>query len=119
MIAARVSLLHGSNLPTIPSPITCRRPAIPVWFLDAGLPREFVFSHLVISEAFGVLGFTFGWQARHDDRPNRVHLRYGLAVLLAMLSTPPLGDAVSFGYEVQTNLDRDFHPASSTHSQAH
>lgn len=44
------------------------------------------------------LGFASGVQARHDDRPNRVHLRYGLIVHLRLLSTPPRGDAVTFGY---------------------
>jgi hypothetical protein len=36
-----------------------------------------------------------------------------------LLSTPPHGDAVTFGYKVQTDLGRDLHPADSTTSQAH
>src|SRR5208337_4838473 len=58
-------------------------------------------------------------QARHNGRPNRVHLRYGLIVHLQLLSTPPRGDAVTFGYRVPEHSDRDFHPADSTQLQAH
>src|SRR3954464_3958638 len=46
------------------------------------------------------LGFALRGEARHDRRPNRVHLRYGLNVHLRLLSTPPRGDAVTFGYGV-------------------
>jgi hypothetical protein len=34
----QVSLLHGSNLPTIPSPTTPRRPEDQFWFESSGLP---------------------------------------------------------------------------------
>jgi hypothetical protein len=71
---------------------------------------------------FGVvrrLGFAFDSQARHDGRPNRVHLRYGLIVHLRLLSTPPRGDAVTIGYRVPENPGKDFHLADSMQLQAH
>src|SRR5947207_3267668 len=45
-----------------------------------------------------VLDFTLacGLVTRH--RPNRIHLHCGPTIHLQMLSTPPRGDAVSFGY---------------------
>ena len=48
------------------------------------------------------LGFAIALQARHDSRPNRVHLRYGLNVHLRLLPTPPRGDAVTFGYRPES-----------------
>jgi hypothetical protein len=65
------------------------------------------------------LGFASTQQARRDRRPNRVHLRYGLIVHLWLLSTPPRGDAVTFGYGVPEHPGRDLHPADSMHLQAH
>ena len=65
------------------------------------------------------LGFAIKEQARHDGRPNRVYLRYGLIVHLRLLSTPPRGDAVTFGYGVPEYPGKDFHPADSMHLQAH
>ena len=44
------------------------------------------------------LDFTLNPQARRYARPNRVRLSYGLHVRLRLLSTPPRGDAVTFGY---------------------
>ena len=65
------------------------------------------------------LGFTFDEQARHDGRPNRVHLRYGLIVHLRLLSTPPRGDAVTFGYGAPEYPGKDSHLADSMQLQAH
>ena len=65
------------------------------------------------------LGFAVRVRARHDSRPNRVHLRYGLIVHLRLLSTPPHGDAVTFGYRVPENPDEDLHLAGSMRLQAH
>ena len=65
------------------------------------------------------LGFASTWQARHDGRPNRVHLCYGLIVLLRLLSTPPHCDAVTVGYGVPEHSGRDFYSADSVHTQAH
>ena len=44
------------------------------------------------------LDFTLNPQARRYARPNRVRPSYGLHVRLRLLSTPPRGDAVTFGY---------------------
>src|SRR5713226_5944610 len=44
---------------------------------------------------------------------------YRLAVRLQLLPTPPLGDAVTFGYKVTTHSDRDFHPADKASSRTH
>jgi hypothetical protein len=65
------------------------------------------------------LGFAPTQQARRDCRPNRVHLRYGLIVHLRLLSTPPRGDAVTFGYKVPEHLGKDSHLAVSMQLQAH
>ncbi len=65
------------------------------------------------------LGFAFGEQARHDGRPNRVYLRYGLIVHLRLLSTPPRGDAVTFGYRAPDCPGKVFHLADSMQLQAH
>ena len=65
------------------------------------------------------LGFAIEEQARHDSRPNRVDLRYGLIVHLRLLSTPPRGDAVTVSYEVPEHSGKDLHPADSMHLQAH
>ena len=46
-------------------------------------------------------------------------MRYGLIVHLQLLSTPPRGDAVTFGYRVPEHSDRDFHPTDSMQLQAH
>jgi hypothetical protein len=65
------------------------------------------------------LGFAIEEQARHDSRPNRVHLRYGLIVHLRLLSTPPHGDAVTVSYEVPEHFGKDSHLADSMRLQAH
>jgi hypothetical protein len=65
------------------------------------------------------LGFAVGVQARHDDRLNRVHLRYRLIVPLRLLSTTPRGVAVTFGYGMPEPPDKDFHLADSMQLQAH
>ena len=64
------------------------------------------------------LGFAFGERARHDGRPNRVHLRYGLIVHLRLLSTPPHGDAVTVSYGVPEHSGKDLHLAASKPLQA-
>jgi hypothetical protein len=67
-------------------------------------------------------------QARQHHRPNRVHSvavqpprRYGLVVLVPMLSTRGYGpDAVSFRYwPYSVGQVRDFHPAVNERFQAH
>ena len=71
------------------------------------------------SGAVRALGLALRGEARHDSRPNRVHLRCGLIVHLRLLSTPPCGDAVTFGYGVPDHPDEDLHLADSMRSQAH
>jgi hypothetical protein len=65
------------------------------------------------------LGFAIDEQAHHNGRPNRVHLRYGLIVHLRLLSTPPRGDAVTFGFRVPEHSGKDSHLADSMQLQAH
>ncbi len=109
----------SSNLPIIPSPSTYCRPDVVLGFLASGLPDHIAVDAL--SEGPCVLGFACGTEARHDNRPNRVHLRYGLIVHvhLRLLSTSPRGDAVTFSYEVPEHFGKDLHPADSMHLQAH
>ena len=117
----------------------CRRPGLPAFCIEPSdhsasnhlpLPRRslgFVFAsglpdHARVVAPFGVvrhLGFTFRQQARHNGRPNRVHLRCGLIVHLRLLSTSPRGDAVTVSYRLPEHPDRDFHPADSMQLQAH
>lgn len=84
----QVSLLHEQDRPAIPPPTTwsLRRSLSHVTPQRLRLPRN------------RGLGFATRRQARQTTRPNRVHLRCGLAVRLTMLPTPPRGDAVSIGY---------------------
>jgi hypothetical protein len=65
------------------------------------------------------LGFAVRSQARHNGLPNRVHECYGLIVHLRLLSTPPHGDAVTFGYRVPEHPGKDFHLTGSMQLQAH
>ena len=65
------------------------------------------------------LGFTSGKEVRHDGRPNRVYLRYGLIIHLRLLSTPPRGDAVTVSYKVPEHFGKDSHLADSMQLQAH
>jgi hypothetical protein len=60
----------------------------------------------------------------HPAGSPRVHAEsdsysYRLAVRLQLLPTPPLGDAVAFGYTVTTHYDGDLHPADKAASQTH
>src|SRR5580698_6006123 len=58
----------------------------------------------------------------HPAGSPRVHAEsdsssYRLAVRLQLRPTPPLGDAVAFGYTVTTHYDGDLHPADKASSQ--
>jgi hypothetical protein len=44
---------------------------------------------------------------------------YGLIVHLQLLSTPPRGDAVTFGFSMPEHTDKDFHLADSMQLRAH
>jgi hypothetical protein len=101
--ARQVSLLHVLGLPAIPPPTT--------WLLRRSL------SHVTLQRRRlpdrSDLGFAIRRQARQTTRPNRVHLRCGLAIRLPMLSTPPRGDAVSVGYKPENvYLERTCTPLS-------
>jgi hypothetical protein len=62
-----------------------------------GLSRGFL-TNLEQAVGYG-LDFALNPQARRCVRPNRVRNNcYGLHVRLRLLSTPPHGDAVTFGY---------------------
>src|SRR4051812_2519546 len=102
------------NLPTVPSPTTDCRPGTLLGFVVPGLP-----DHVAVAALSGraYLGFAGGRRARHDSRPNRVHLRYGPVIHLRLLSTPPRGGAVTFGYGVPEHPGGDLHPADSMHLQ--
>jgi hypothetical protein len=94
-----------SNLPTILSPATLRRSEISGLVLSLG-PTALIRAvpDNTSREAHSVLGFAASQRARHNERPNRVHSRYGLVVLLPLLPTSSFDDAVTFGYKVQTQL---------------
>ena len=120
---ARVSLLHVPHRPDVPTPTTRRRPirlslgcAESVLTANHGVPATGVSRRSVRH-----VGFALSRQARRDDRPNRVHLRFGPPVRLAMLPTPPLGDAVSTGYRLKLIKppDKDLHLADPVHLQTH
>jgi hypothetical protein len=60
----------------------------------------------------------------HSAGSPRVHAEsdsysYRLAIRLQLLPTPPLGDAVAFGYTVTTHYGGDLHPADKTSSRTH
>jgi hypothetical protein len=106
-----------SNRPIILSPTTYCRPGHILGFDASGLPDHIAFAATLLGSC--VLGFASALQARHDSRPNRVHLRYGLIVHLRLLPTPPRGNAVTFSYEVPEHFGKDLHPAGSMPLQAH
>src|SRR6267142_303767 len=64
--------------------------------------------HAPVPVGRSVLGFANHSQARQGRKPNRVHVGLfigpccGLDVHLRLLSTPPLGGAVTLGFRVQT-----------------
>src|SRR5258708_3497844 len=104
LTTVQVSLLHALNLPTVLSPNTLRRCRIhlvcvshPTSTAEHGSSPD-----SIACATRADISFAIDRQARYDDWPNRVHLRYGPAVHLPMLSTPPRGDAVSVGYRSQT-----------------
>ena len=102
----QVSLFHGSSLPAIPSPTTLRRPPILVWFRIAGLPprsRDERRTHWAgfRTASLGLRLFTAGSPRRQAESSSS---SYGLAIHLPLLPTSPHGDAVTFGYKVQTQL---------------
>lgn len=58
-------------------------------------------------------------QARRTDPAESDSLSCGLVFRRRLLSTPPHGDAVIFGYTVMTFCDKDFHLANRASSRTH
>src|SRR5215475_6926291 len=85
------------QLPTILPPPT---PCTPVSALTVLSAAQVTKLPLSLPGTASVLGFAVPSQARQCIRPNRVYhfLNYGLVVRFRLLSTPPLGDAVTFSY---------------------
>lgn len=84
----QVSLLHESELPSIPSPNTPSPPRIAFTRYPSasqGIPSS-------------GLGFAITPQARQSIRPNRVHFCYGLDFRCLVFPTPPHDDAVPVRY---------------------
>jgi hypothetical protein len=87
--AAQVSLLHVSDLQSLPSPTTSPPPLI-AFTPNPSAPGAF--------SLFASPGFAFRSQARQSARPYRVRFSYGRLLHLPLLPTPPRGDAVTFSY---------------------
>ena len=68
---------------------------------------------------FSVPGFAPRQQARHVRRPYRIHSRCRPTVHLQLLSTPPHGDAVSFGYGPEGTGPGGLAPPGDAPLQAH
>src|SRR5215510_9672212 len=85
------------QLPTILPPPTPCTPVSALTVLSAAQATKLPLS---LPGTASVLGFAVPSQARQCIRPNRVYhfLNYGLVVRFRLLSTPPLGDAVTFSY---------------------
>ena len=74
-----------SNLPTIPSPTTLRRPCAMIWFSDHRAYRRDTLSGVRTDRQRRQLGFATGAEARHDVWPNRVRcLRTGRSPPVAL-----------------------------------
>src|SRR5215813_14587739 len=58
-------------------------------------------------------------QARRSSPAESSSSSYGPTVRLRLLSTPPHGDAVTFGYGVVASSDTEFHRANVAPSRAH
>jgi hypothetical protein len=87
----QVSLIHTLSLLTIPSPTTWP----PRWSLFHATPQRH-------RSRFPVLDFALGMQAHRGYPAESSFLSYGLVVHLLLLPTPPLGDAVAFGFRPES-----------------
>jgi len=109
--ATQVSLFHALYRPTLPSPTTPRRPACMVWFDHAGLPEDA--PGRSASSPWGTAA-SVGLRLSLAGSPRRQaesrSSSYGRVVHLPLLSTSPHGDAVTFGYGVQTEPRRGLAP---------
>jgi hypothetical protein len=81
--------------------------------------RRFRLTTAVPSRDKRLLGFALSVQARHDNRPNRV--RHPTDQSFASGCSPPrlATTQLPSATKSRPNLGRDFHPADSTHLQAH
>ena len=99
LISVQVSLLHVSNLPTVPPPTTCCRLSGLVWFCPESLPRGLPTASLAGTTASLGLRLSLAGSPRQPAESSSSSC--GPAVHLPLLSTPSREDAVTFGYEVQ------------------
>jgi hypothetical protein len=97
------SLLTRPKRPTIPPSTTPGRPGVPVWFCRPGLPRagapRALHPRCWVAASLGLRHSLAGSPRPQAESGSS---SCGLVVHLPLLSTPPRGDAVTFGYEVQT-----------------
>jgi hypothetical protein len=87
----QVSLIHTLSLLTIPSPTTWP----PRWSLFHATPQR-------QRSRFPGPDFALGMQAHRGYPAESSFLSYGLVVHLLLLPTPPLGDAVAFGFRPES-----------------
>jgi hypothetical protein len=119
LISDRSPCFTSSNLPTIPSPTTCRRPATFVWFCIADLPRDTVLDRSHPSSGpQRHLGFATWQQARHDDRPCSSSFPTDWP-FTSHCSPPALaGTQLCSVTKFKRNSGGDSHPTDSTRLQA-
>jgi hypothetical protein len=98
---AQVSPLTPICFPDIPPPTTSCRPNIALYVTLA---------HSVLS-----LGFTIREDGSPQHSAETGSLSYGLSFRLQLLSTPPRGDAVIFGFTGRDLLWSDFHQLTNRH----
>ena len=94
----QVSFIHVCCLHAIPSPIT------PWSFMIACSLAAYMNARIASNQASREPS-----TLAETKRPNRVHLRYGLAFRFQLLLTPPRGDAITFSYRQETyHLEKTF-----------
>src|SRR5262245_48193921 len=97
-------------------PAYCATPWLPFRLQPRGLPGHRFFHHASVSSDFR----TSPCMSRLIAAPaESSSFSYGPTVRLRLLSTPPHGDAVTFGYGVVASSDTDFHRADVAPSRAH
>ena len=120
--ARQVSLLHGLNLLTVPSPITLCRSDRLACFLDRTYRRNCSEEPVPPTQAGQrrrQLGFAMGLLARRDKRPYRVRHPTDRSFTSWCSPHPLAGTQFRSVTAVRPTTDRDSHPADSIHSQSH